>query len=241
MRYVRDFWHFLIGASGAITFAALSFVDPLKSLADIGINLNLQWPITADARRAIFLALSFLWMFVWYTRTRHAFEIASYQPSPDMPLHRACRWIARDSQWAAKFSPDHDDKWVSSVKDELMSKMLMGRLEFFGQRRVRGDNTQPLAHMIPAFKSEADWDASKLATAEPPTHMWSTRSGGDVYYRVMLDSAQVKAVWPKRRLWARLKRQSPIERIGDYTGLFRTQDENYKATFENLPLSVLLN
>lgn len=242
-RYVRDLWEFIIGAWGALGLAALSFVDPLKALEAIGVDLNLEWSITPDQRRAIFLALAFVWMFVWFSRARHRFEIASFQPSPNMPFHMACRWIARDSVWAANFDPADDGRWVSLVYNEFMSKMMMGRFQLFGERRPPNGSVQPLSHMVSAFKEVAAWDASKLATSEPPSHMWATVSGGEVYYQVMVDKAEIMKVWPRKSLFSRLKRRSPVERFGgyDYGGKFAEQDLAYNSgKREMMPLNAIM-
>jgi hypothetical protein len=239
---LRYLWDFTISAGGALTLAAMSFVDPLKALEGLNVDVGYKWLITPDERRALFLFLAFVWMLVWYIRVRVRYDAVAHQPTPDMPLHVACRWIARDSTWAESSSEQHDGEWVTLVKRELMSKVAMGRVELFGERRLAGGTTSPLSHMVPAFKDVADWDAHKLATDEPPTHMYSMQGGGDVYYRVLLDSNQVKRVWPQRSHWARWRKRSPIERIGEkgYKALFASQDQEYRTNFEKLPLAVLL-
>jgi hypothetical protein len=153
--------------------------------------------------------------------------------NPDMPLHIACRWIARDSVWAETYSPVHDSQWVVEVDSELMSKVLMGRIELFGRRREVSQSKGPMQHITPNDKSLVQWDSHKLVTTEPPTHMWI--AGGTVYYTVMLDSCQVKRVWPRKSLWSRIRRRSPIERIGDYSAIFAKQDSYYRENFGFTP------
>ena len=227
-RIARYAFDFAVAMWGAITLAAISFVDPLDALKGLGMNLGYHWTITPDQRRALFLALAFAWMFVWYYRNRVRYE-ASKPSEPTIPLYLACRWIARDSVWAARLNPANDDHWAAMVDEAIMAKVMQGRIELFGKRRRNGAAVaEPMQHVAPAFKSEAQWDCSNLVTDNPPTHMW--QAGGDVYLDVHLDFERVKAVWPRKRVLDRLLKRSPIERIGgwDYGGKFEKQDANYK-------------
>lgn len=232
----------MVAAWGALTLAAVSFVDPIRSLKDLGIDLGLAWTITPDQRRALFLVLAFLWMFAWYFRQRSATEAQSSQ-RPNMPLHRACRWIARDSTWAASYPAEIDDAWVSRVDEELMSKVLMGELQIFGRLRPNNQALGPMQHVAEDYKSDAQWDSSKLATAEPPTHMW--KSGGPAYTSIMVDAARVRLLWPRRSWLSRRLGRSPIERIGGYNygGVFDQQDENFSKShgFFATPLQAVLS
>lgn len=227
MRIIQHLWDFVCGTWAALLFAAVSFVDPLKALKDVGVNLGYAWTITPDERRALFMALAFLWMAQWYVRLRLRHQ--DRQPEePNMPLYLACRWIARDSVWAEKYHPSWDQDWAIRVDEELFGKIMQGRIEIFGRRHRRGSPTGPMQHIAPAYKSEAQWDSSKLKTDEPPTHMWA--QGGDSYYNVCLDEARVKQIWPRRSWLARLRRRSPVERIGgkNYSGTFPAQDIYYR-------------
>ena len=110
---------------------------------------------------------------------------------------------------------------------ELVSKANLGRVELFGVPRDRGG---AVYRMPDAFKENAQWHSNKLASDEPPTHMWASRRldvDPSIYYDVKLDSRQVKRVWPRKGFWARLWRVSPVERVGNYTQMFRLQDGAY--------------
>lgn len=188
-----------------------------------------DWPRYDVSLEAFFAVLAGL--ILWTALlTFHDLRVRTNEEiqEPTMPLYLACRWIARDSVWAAKFDPTHDSKWVSLVDEELMGKVLRSRVELFGKRQRRGHPKEPMQQVISTAKSEVEWESSRLATAEPPTHMW--QRGGDSYYDVHLDEARVKQLWPRRSLWAWFRKRSPVERLGgrDYRGLFAAQDAYYR-------------
>lgn len=181
---------------------------------------------------------------LWFSGRDRPNGNASRTPNPDMPLHAALRWIARDSVWAENYPIARDDEWVRRVDQEFRSKWKIGRIEIFG---CRGDINAPIEHLVPAMKDTGEYLAHNLVSDEPPTHMWSDTfrdSNGRVivYYRVHLDSRDIKKIWPKRSFWSKIRRKSPIERIGGYEEIFRKQDEYYfnQDGFTKTPLEAIL-
>ena len=223
--YVADF---IFSVWGALTFAALSFIDVVAALRDINVNVPVLWVITPDERRLIFLALAFLWMFVWYVRVRSKYDNAKL-PAPDMPLHEAARYLARDSGWAARYPCKLDDDWITRVNQELMSKLNMKHVYAFGIYKADGKASESGAKEIPfEFFPHAKWYSCHLCTDDPPSHMWrDSEHGGGVFRRVKLNKGQVEKAWPRRSAWQRFRRKSPVERI-NYDEIFRNQDESYQ-------------
>ena len=212
----------------AVILFAAAVSDPLHWANALGLSDgNPDWIYPAIWRQSICFGLCLLWLLVWFHRNRIAFGLRQPQ-EPNMPLYLACRWIARDSVWAEKYDPSIDDDWVRLVDEELMAKVLQGRIDLFGKRHRLGNPTEPMQHVAPAFKGDAQWNSHNLVSREPPTHMW--QQGGDSYYNVSLDGSRVRSLWPKRSLLARLRHRSPIERIGgkDYGGVFPAQDSYYR-------------
>lgn len=219
---------FVRGMIPAVVLFAAAVSDPLHWANALGLSEgNPDWIYPAIWRQSICFGLCLLWLLVWFHRQRIVFRDRQPQ-EPTMPLFLACRWIARDSVWAEKYDPALDDEWVGQVDEELMAKVLQGRIELFGKRHRHGNPSEPMQHVAPAFKSEAQWNSHNLVSQEPPTHMW--QQGGDSYYDIHLDGERVKQLWPKRDLWARLFSRSPIERIGgrNYRGIFPQQDAYYR-------------
>ena len=177
----------------------------------------------------ILVAVFVVWLvaFVWSGHKLSPSQ--AHGRNADMPLYLACRWIARDSAWAARLHPSRDGEWVSLVDAELMSKVNLGQVDLFGVPRNRGGALYPLPK---DFTDHAQWHSPNLVLGDnPPTHMWASSKAQvspSVYYDVRLDSQQVKRVWPRRGRWARLRGKSPIERIGDYRPIFRHQDAAYQ-------------
>ena len=156
------------------------------------------------------------------TRPKHP-DRGRFHPEANMPLYRACRWIARDSVWAAKYRGSDDD-WPRKVADELLSKWHLGCFEMMGHESATG----PLGNIPPAMKQNSQFQAHKLSTDEPPVIIWGSPNGltDRCFYDVKLDYRDVRQTWPKRSLLSKLRRKSPVERI-DYADLFRRQDEWY--------------
>jgi len=210
----------------AIVAGASAIADPLDVGKMIGVvEPGTDWAIGDFWMRAIFLAILFGWLFRWYHLTRTRYERET--PTPNIPLYLACRWIAKHSEWAAKYPAARDDEWITAVDKELMSKLLMGQIHFFGERRRSQKPREPMQYVTPADAGILQWDSSKLASEEPPTHGWT--SNGVTYYDLHLDKAQVERIWPRRSLLARITRQSPVERIEGYQELFAKQDQSYAS------------
>jgi hypothetical protein len=237
MSFARHSVDFFKGISPALGFAVAAVSDPLSWAHALGFMTSTHWVIEQWARQSFFAACAFGWMWWWYLGVREQTERGMFKP--DMPLHIACRWIARDSTWAEAYPKSQDSQWVVEVDDELMSKLLMGQIELFGRKREVGQSKGPMQHVTPNDKSLVQWESQKLVTPEPPTHMWV--GGGVVYYGVMLDSRQVRRVWPRKSLWSRITRRSPVERIGDYSAIFAAQDSYYRdgLGFSPVPLAAL--
>lgn len=220
----------LVAAPVALPTAAVAVAQTWDGAKNfIGQTAVSAWhfAVSGPLGMAAVLALLGIYFGALYMTGRDATEVQKIQ-EPTMPLFLACRWIARDSVWAEKYDPAFDDEWVGRVDDELMAKVLQGRIELFGKRHRHGNPSEPMQYVAPAFKSEAQWNSHNLVSQEPPTHMW--QQGGDSYYDIHLDGERVKQLWPKRGLWARLFSRSPIERIGgrDYRGIFPQQDAYYR-------------
>lgn len=223
-----------------LLFALL--LDPLDIYND---RLRPQgWPeynVSAGLFWGVLAALVVWTSFLTYHDLRK--RVCNHSPEPGIPLYLACRWIARDSVWAANYNPALDESWVDRVDSELMSKVMMGRVELFGERYKRGSGARgPMQHIAPAFKEVAQWDSAKLVTEVPPTHMWA--KGGDIYYGVMIDEKQLKRVWPRKSIWDRIIGRSPVERVGGYSygGIFDKQDQLYrkKQGFTETPLEAIV-
>ena len=157
-----------------------------------------------------------------------------------MPLHQVCRYVARDSIWAANFPPTKDQNWVSEVYREILSKWQFGRFEMMGNHENFDGITQVV---VPAMKGSTEFNAHWLVSDEPPTHVWSHKhrtSEGQttVYYRVHMDRKYIERTWPKRSLLSRILRRSPIERIGGYKDIFQKQDAYYREKNGFSPLSL---
>lgn len=231
------------GAWGALLGAFAAVSDPLDIAKSIGIvEESTQWAIGAAGMQGFFVGFAFIWMFVWFHRTRSNFEWSQHEPN--MPLHIACRYIARDSVWAQLYPNSQDQEWVSLVSREILSKWQLGRFEMFGNPE---DFNAPTSFIVPAMKGSAEFNAHNLVSTEPPTHIWShkhrTPEGHTtVYYRVHLDRKHVERTWPKRSLLSRILHQSPIERIGGYNEIFQEQDDYYikKNGFSALSLEQIL-
>lgn len=243
-QFTHSAWKFFCATWGALCFAAVSFVDPVEHLKAMGlISEQWYWVIGTELRRAMFLVLAFLWMLVWYHRQRIAFEVT--RPlEPDLPLHEACRWIARDSVWAEKFDPQYDMHWVELVAKELLGKVSQGRVEIFGEPWRHWGNPEAIQPVPEVAKRSLRWEPEKLATACPPTHIWSAEPSSAIFHKVMLNRSQVRTTWPRKNLWARLWGVSPIERLGgrDYGGKFSAQDREYRENngFAPMPLGAMI-
>lgn len=230
---MRRFVSSLFDFTKALFVPAASFAaaidDPLRWLKGAGlVSGDLDWIFPDYWRQIGLVTFGFVWLFIWYYRQRIAFE--DRKPAvPDMPLHEAARHIARDSVWAANYPAQLDDQWITRVDQELMSKLMMGHVRAFGIYKPDGDVSVMGTKEIPlGFFDHAEWYSSHLCTQEPPSHMWrSSQHGGGVYRRVKLNRRQVEDAWPHRSLLQRLRRRSPVERIG-YDATFRQQDEHYR-------------
>lgn len=173
---------------------------------------------------------------LWSRSRRDYFE-------PDMPLHRALRWVARDSVWAAAYRGD-DREWVEAVKLEFLSRWHLGRFEMVG---VDSAGTGGSNYLPPAMKGSSDFNAHYMEGEEPPTHIWNaeyrTKDGRlRCFYNVCVDSRDIKATWPRRHLFARIARRSPIERLNKYDQIFVLQDRWYvdRRTLPTTPLEWIL-
>lgn len=228
---------FVRGAYGAIILAAAAISDPLQWPKAFGLMSGVYtWPMEVWERQLLFAALAFLWLFVWFHQKRVAFEDRR-PPDPNMPLHHVLRWIARDSVWASKYRWP-EEEWVQRVAAELLSKWYLGRFEMMGVERSGPSGA--INYLPPAMKGSTEFEVHKLCTSEPPFHMWSLEAKGSDgmprrFFQVRLDRREVTEVWPRRSLLNRLRRNSPVERTGDYKEIFRQQDEWYSKNYEHVP------
>jgi len=229
---------------GALALAGLAFFDPIKALQDLGLMSSAWvWDIGPEQRRAILLALMFVWMLGWYHRKRIAFE--DRQPvTGDMPLHLVARYIARDSKWAADYAWPDDD-WVTHLNQELMSKLRRGQVQALG--RMNGRAEEDISR---DFLRDAEWHSFALILGEhPPDKLYRlSRHGGGTYENVMFNRHQVERTWPKRSFHHRLKGKSPIDRINrsgedGYSAIFAKQDRAYgqgKSFYQSPSLQEIL-
>ena len=114
----------------------------------------------------------------------------------------------------------------------------MGHLQAFG---TFTDHSEPLdsgPSIIPVeFLRQAQWNSDKLATEDPPRSMRKI-SGVGTYFQVSLDKRQLEKLWKPRSIWSRMRKHSPVERIG-LRAIFEAQDEAFLAqstpnTFDQL-------
>jgi len=156
-----------------------------------------------------------------------------------MPLYRAVRWLAQESEWAARYPAASDHKWVMRADSELQSALSTGSLLAWGYYKADGVVADAGPSLIPQdFWRRANWNSHHMVGPEPPTHIWrNSVDGGGVYRRVVLDSAAVKALWPRRSRWAALRRRSPVDRLSKaarrngndgYEAIWREQDAYYR-------------
>lgn len=232
---------FARGLGGAIISAFAAITDPLGIAKMMGlVDPTTHWTLGETAMRGVFLAVAVIWAFHWYHSVQKQLERGVREP--DMPLHEACRWIARDSVWAANYRWP-DDQWAERVHAELFSKWQLGQLEIMGVDRDGNGGTNFLP---PAMKGNANFEAHKLVMKEAPHHIWTDAAEGGssrCFYSVHFDRREVVAVWPKRGIFDRLRGNSPVERIGDYAPIFRKQDEQYAkgVTLPHRDLKEILN
>lgn len=187
-----------------------------------------RYDVSLEAFSFVLFALILWTAFLTYHDLRKRTE--NFNREADMPLHRALRWIARDSIWAEKYSGP-DDLWISEVEAEFWSKWQLGRFEMMGVDRTGNGG---VSYIPPIMKGSARFDCHKLVSPEAPTHIWSEEVRGKdgiprCFYNVYLDEREVKRVWPPRSLWARLRKVSPIDRIGGYGPIFALQDAWYSG------------
>ena len=245
MRHLSAITAFGKGMLPALALAIAAITDPLRWPQALGLMEDFSWSINPWARQTIFATAAFVWMLGWYIKQHAAFE-QSRPPMPNMPLHTAARYIARDSAWAASQPASLDSHWVEQVDRELVSKLLMGRLQAFGRFKPERDIAHNATDFIPSdFFKYAEWRCWDLVTPDPPTHVWrKDERGGGLYWNVMLDRDEVRRIWPKRSLWASFLKRSPVERLSagvkgeGYEEIFQQQDMNYKRLIEGAnPLS----
>lgn len=216
--------------------AAAAITDPLNAAKMIGlVDLETQWVLGELAMRYLFLAAAVIWAFAWYHGVNKRMERGASEPN--MPLHQALRWIARDSVWASKYHWS-DDEWPQRVAAELFSKWQLGLFEMMGVEKTGPSGA--MSYLPPSMKGSSEFETHKLCTPEPPTHIWDwVNVASDKlprrFFQVRLDRADVTRVWPRRSWLARMRHKSPIERIGDYAEIFRKQDEWYSKNYEQFP------
>lgn len=219
---------FLRGAWGAIISAFAAVTDPLGIAKVTGlVDPQTEWALGDTAMRSIFVAVAVVWAFVWYHRVQN--KLDGGHREPNMPLHLACRWIARDSVWASRYRWP-DDEWVQRVAREFFSQWHLGRFEMLG---INKDSVgAAFSYLPPVMKDGSEFEAHKLCGPEPPTYIWNwvdptRKEKPRCFYQVRLDRDEVMRVWPRRSFLDRLRRNSPVERIGDYTDIFAQQDAWY--------------
>ncbi len=227
MAMVRHSWDFFKGTLPAMGLALAAISDPLGWVHALGFMSNITWAIEPWARQGFFALAAFGWMWLWYLDVRKKMDRGHWA---DMPLHQACRWIARDSVWAAKYRWS-DNEWISRVAAELLSRWQAGQFEIMG---VPDKSRGAAIYLPPAMKGVTEFEAHKLCSEEPPWFMVSTthrnaQGGSSFYFWAALDRNDVRRVWPKRSIIDRFRGRSPIERIGTngYAEKFRKQDAWY--------------
>lgn len=229
-----------------VPFAAFAAAieDPFRWLVQAGIvTAESTWIVSVQWRQFGLLVFAFVWLAVWYHRQLTRFE-DEQPPRPDMPLHEVVQYIAKDSEWAARFPANLDDKWVIRTDRELMSQLMMGHIQAFGRlKKDRQPMENGLSVIPPGFFNEAQWHSGHMVTSDPPTHMWrSTSAGGGVYINVMLNRRQVEIAWPRRSPLRMLAGRSPIDRY-NRAGRLSGQTRTYKTIFaeQNANHAALLN
>lgn len=227
MSAARHSWDFFKGAIPAMGLTLAAVSDPLGWIHGLGFMTDVTWTIEPWLRQSLFAAAAFGWMWWWYLGVRRKMERGH---KADMPLHEACRWIARDSVWAAKYRWS-DSEWISRVAAEVLSKWQAGHLEIVG---IPGKSKGAHIYLPPAMKGESEFEAHKLCSDEPPwfivssTHL-TPQGRSSMFFWPALDRDDVMRVWPRRSIIHRLRRRSPVERIDadGYAERFRKQDKWY--------------
>jgi len=157
---------------------------------------------------AALVAVGFvLWLSLLFTATKIT------KPShANVPLYRAIEWIGLRSQWASRYK-GNDDEWMVKAEQELVHHAAQGLVTAWGTRQTSYAGTDNAPSALP----QDAWVRGKMwftdwTSPEPPTNL---DGHGEARYRdVRFSQAELQSVWPRRSIFARLLRQSPVERSG---------------------------
>lgn len=221
----------------AVILFAAAVSDPLHWLAALGIADSPDWVYPAVWRQSVCFALCMLYIGWWFHNKRLALD-ATAPVRPNMPLHHALRYIAHNSRWAMTYNDPEPGDWALLLRQPFMTALANGHVQVFGRRKNPNEYTADATTLIPINElGNVEWDYHLLFGKEPP--MEFRVGGGVVYKRVMLNRSQVEREWPKRPLWHRWFRSSPIDRLNSqakanghdtYDQICKVQDKAYGAT-----------
>jgi hypothetical protein len=165
-----------------------------------------------------------IWIILWLTGGKR------HEPIPkfDLPFSEAARYIARSSRFAAKLTDDPD--WVPKLQAEMAKRLGLAHLQAMGRRYRPARDSGPSSIPWEFWHGLEDPNVHQLMLDN--TTQWPvTNRDGRAYTDVVLDSAQLRRVWPQRSWISAILRRSPVERAGF--------DKEWKA--EDRRLSALEN
>lgn len=196
---------FFKSAWGAVCFAALSFVDPVSALQDLGLlGPNWHWDLDPELHRALFLLLAFLWMGVSYHLQRMAFELTE-RGEPDAPLSLGLSY-AVSGNWLTP-SITHVDSGLMEDFFDALTKFTQlaaeGRLDCWGHRITKMSGP---FEKIPA----SDWLVKSVSELQAlkgePRLAAEFGDVGGIYDDLKISRKQFERAW-RWSNWKRLRHQ----------------------------------
>lgn len=159
-------------------------------------------------------------------------------PQPDMPLHKAARWLVEDAEWGASLSEDQAAEWKDHVAAEMVNKLSIGRLDSWGYYQQDGHLPMKGPQGVPTNYYTAGHINWHLLDENTPVQAVSHAKS--LYRRIELSEAQVHRIWPRRSRLSRLLRNKPIDRVIRSSGViarWKSQDAIHKAYLNDPPYS----
>jgi hypothetical protein len=151
-----------------------------------------------------------------------------------VPLYKALHWVARDSVWAENYQGG-DTKWVIALGKVFQRALSLGQITAFAYRELHVWVLEPgLTKLESDFWITAELDISHIAAFHPPRR---AQSGNLKYDFIEVDFDQVRAIFPPRSPQAAADKQSPVERIGDYSPHWAQQDAHYAKALADCHLT----
>lgn len=185
--------------------------------ATIGGQVNHIGWLFDLGRAAIVCGVVGVFVLMWLT----------FRPKPvtkaDVPLYQAMEWLGLRSRWASRFKGDPND-WMVEAERELRDQAAQGLVTAWGthQQGFAKSDYAPSAIPASAWTKGQFW-YSDWTAPEPPTNL--EIHGEERYRDVRFTQAELQTVWPRRSLFSRLMRQSPVERSGQKTNIEASEKE----------------